>query len=450
MSINPRNDIEARYFTRNPNSLQHFKAYPEATPGGVAKGAYFYPPYPLTMKRGDGPYLWDVDNNRYLDFANHHTGQILGHNNPAVMAAVQKQLSRGVAVGSPMGHETELCAELCDRVGSLQRVRFCNSGTEATLHAIRLARAFTGRPKIAKFEGCYHGSHDAVEISVAPPLEFAGPTNQPLPYPQALGMSAGAVSDTLVLPLGNIDAVDTILSDNAEEIACVILDPRCGVLDLSPDFIRGVRECTKRYGILMIFDEIVSFRMARGGAQEIYRITPDLTSFGKIVGGGFPVGAFGGRAEVMDCYDPTAGSGVGQSGTFSSHPITVAAGLAMLRELTPEAFVHLSRLGDRLSQGLRKALTACPVPATAVNSTSAFSIHFLAEPPIDYRSTTTADRRWTQPLFLALLERGFFLGHSLQMCAISTPTTSEMIDALIDAVADSISDPDVAIAANAR
>ena len=163
--MKPENELEARFFAATPRSLERFKAHADATPGGVAKGAYFYRPYPLTMERGDGPYLFDVDGNRYADFANHHTGQILGHRHPAVMAAIRAQLQRGVALGAPMGHETEACAELCSRVASLERARFTNSGTEASLHAVRLARAFTGRNLIAKFEGSYHGSHDSVEVS---------------------------------------------------------------------------------------------------------------------------------------------------------------------------------------------------------------------------------------------------------------------------------------------
>ena len=445
--MRPANELEARYFAAHPRSREHFAALADSTPGGVAKGAYFYRPFPLTMQRGDGAYLFDVDGNRYADFANHHTGQILGHNHPAVLAAVREQLRRGIAVGAPMGQEKELCQELCSRVASLERVRFCNSGTEATLHAIRLARAFTGRNRIAKFEGCYHGSHDAVEISVSPPAEAAGPAERPTPHPQAPGMSAGAVADTLVLPLGDPDAADRLIGRHAAELACVLLDPRAGVLDLPAGFVRAVRESTTRRGVLMIFDEIVSFRLARGGAQSVYGIAPDLTTFGKIVGGGFPVGAFGGRADVMDRYDPAAGPGIGQSGTFSSHPVTVAAGLAMLRELTPAAFAHLNRLGDRLTRGLRRALSAYPAPATALNTGSAFAIHFLPAPPRDYRASLAADKRWAQPLFLGLLERGFFLGNGLQMCALSTPTTPEMVDGLIDAVADALRDPAVRAAA---
>ena len=306
--MKPANELEARFFAATPRSLERFTAHAGATPGGVAKGAYFYRPYPLTMERGDGAYLFDVDGNRYADFANHHTGQILGHKHPAVMAAVRAQLQRGIALGAPMGHETEACAELCSRVASLERARFTNSGTEASLHAVRLARAFTGRNLIAKFEGCYHGSHDSVEVSVAPPLEAAGPADRPVPYAQAIGMSAGAVADTMVLPLGNLEAAERLIAEHADELACVMLDPKSGVLDLPADFIRGVREITARHGVLMVFDEIVGFRLARGGAQEYYGITPDLTTFGKIVGGGFPVGAFGGRADIMDCYDPAAGS----------------------------------------------------------------------------------------------------------------------------------------------
>ena len=421
---------------------------PDATPGGVAKGAYFYRPYPLTMERGDGPYLFDVDGNRYADFANHHTGQILGHRHPAVMAAIRAQLQRGIALGAPMGHETEACAELCSRVASLERARFTNSGTEASLHAVRLARAFTGRNRIAKFEGCYHGSHDSVEVSVAPPLEAAGPADRPLPYAQAIGMSAGAVADTMVLPLGNLEAAERLIAEHAAELACVMLDPKSGVLDLTgglhPRRARDHRPARRADGLRR--DRRLPAGTGRRPGVLRHHARPDHVREDRrrrLPGGRLR------RARRHHGLLRSGGRerGIGQSGTFASHPVTLAAGLAMLRELTPAAFEHLAALGDRLTRGLGKALAACPVPASAHNNGSAFAIHFRAEPPRDYRSSLDTDKRWVSPLFLALLDRGFFLGHTLGMCSISVPTTPQMIDELVDAVADAVSDPLVKAAA---
>ena len=433
-------EAERRFRDRTPRSLAAFDQYSQTTPGGVAKGAYYHAPYPITIERADGCHLWDVDGNRYVDFVGHHTGQVLGHNHPAVMAAVRSQLDKGVAVGAPMGNEKELCAELCRRVSSLERVRFCNSGTEATLHAIRLARAFTGRPKIAKFEGCYHGSHDGVEISVAPPLEAAGPGDAPLPYAQAIGMAPHAIDDVLVLPLGDMKAAEALIATNADQLAAVIFEPKAGTLDLPPDISSHVRDMTSRHGVLMIYDEIVAFRLARGGAQEHFGIRPDLTTYGKVVGGGFPVGAFGGRADLMDQFDPRAGKGIGQSGTYSANPVTTAAGLAMLHALTPEAYAHLDRLGGRLREGLNLAFREQKLPAVAAGIGSLFAIYLTpgGVAPRDYRSGLALDRSGIHDTFLALANAGYYLPFPLSMCAISLPMGDEEIDGLIDATIDAV------------
>lgn len=426
--------LEDRYRQRNPRSLELYERHRSTTPGGVAKGAYYYNPFPLTMERGEGCYLWDVDGHRYVDFVNHHTGQVLGNNHPAVVEAVKQQMERGIAVGAPMGVEKELCAELCRRVKTIERVRFCNSGTEATLHAVRLARGFSGRPKIAKFEGCYHGSHDAVEISVAPPLEQAGPAEEPAAVVQTGGMSPHAVEEIVILPLNDIDNTERLIARHRDELACVLLEPKAGILDIPGKFIQAVREITRKNDVLLIFDEIVAFRVGMGGAQEYYGIDPDLTAFGKIVGGGFPVGAFGGRADLMDMFDPTAGKGMGQSGTFSAHPLTMAAGLAMLRELTPEAYDHLNGLGDRLSGGLNEMFERNGIDAVALNTGSVFSVYFTSNgKPGSYRDLGGVDKSMAHPIFLALLEQGYFLGFGLGMCAVSLPTEAGHVDGLVNA-----------------
>ena len=426
--------LEERYIGRNPNSREMFERHRDTTPGGFAKGAYYFAPFPIAMQRGDGCFLWDVDGHRYLDCANHHTALVLGHNHPRVAAAVQRQLERGGALGAPVGIETELCAELCRRVASLERVRFCNSGTEATLHAVRLARAFTGRPRIAKFEGCYHGSHDAVEISVSPPLERAGPAAAPVAFAQALGMSPGAVAEALILPLDDAAAVRRLVRKHAGELACILFEPRAGVLDLAPEFVREVRRVARDCGVPFIFDEIVAFRMAWGGAQQHYAIDPDLTAFGKIVGGGFPVGAFGGRAELMDLLDPARGQGSGQSGTYSAHPVTMAAGLATLRALTTEAVAHLNALAERLVAGLNAMFARRAFAAAAFNAGSVFGVRFGAGgAPRSYRAALGTDPELTRRVFQSLLEQGYYLPAGLTMASLSTPMQPAHVDGLVAA-----------------
>ena len=426
--------VEEEYRRSTPHSADAFRRAAPLT-AGPAKGAYFFQPYPLTMARAQGCTLEDIDGRRYLDFANHHSTQILGHNHPKVMEAVRAQLEQGIALGAPTGIETDMAAEMCRRVATLDRVRFVNSGTEATLHSIRLARGFSRKSRIAKFEGGYHGSHDAVEVSVAPPLDRAGPIQAPHSVPGAGGISPYAASEVLVLPYNDEAAVARLVEEHAGELACVIFDPKAGLLPVRPEFARAVREITRRHGLLLIFDEIVGFRVGRGGLQEQFGIDPDLTCFGKIVGGGFPVGAFGGRADIMDLLDSSRGpTGFFQSGSFSAHPVTMAAGLATLRELTPAAFAHLNRLADRLTTGLNDLFARRGFPALAVNAGSVFSIYFIEGKLETYRDLARADRALSHQVFLALLQEGYFLNHTLTMCALSLPMEDRHITGLVTAM----------------
>ena len=425
--------IEATYATESPSSREQFDRDCESMPGG-AKGAYYYAPYPLTMQRGEGCYLYDIDERRRVDFANHHTGQILGHNDPAVNAAVQAQLTRGIALGAPTGNEAALAEEMCSRVTSVERMRFCNSGTEATLHAIRLARGFSGRPKIAKFEGGYHGSHDIVEVSVAPPVNEAGPADAPHSVPTAGGMSPNATSEVIVLPYNNEEAVERLVRCHRDELACVILDPKTGILPVRKEFVQAVRRITAENDVLLILDEVVGFRVARGGAQEYYGISPDLSAFGKLIGGGFPVGGFGGRADIMRLFDNSGGpTGFFQSGTFSAHAMVMAAGLATLQQLTPSAFAHLNGLGERLRAGLDGLSARIDAPFQAVVLGSLFSVYFTDEPLIDYRSLASSDGAMAHRVFLSLLNQGYYLSQGLSMNALSLSMDESHIDGLVQA-----------------
>lgn len=430
--------LEERYRAASPRSRALFEQAQASFPGGIAKGAYYYPPYPLVMERGESCCVFDVDGRRYVDCAGHHTAQILGHSHPAVLAAIQDQLGRGIALGAPVGVETELADEICRRVASVERVRFCNSGTEATLHAIRLARGFSGKPKIAKFEGGYHGSHDVVEVSVFPSVAAAGPAHAPTAVATTGGISPHATEEVIVLPYDDEAAVEALIAQRRDELACVIFDPKAGVLSMRDDFVRFVRDVTQKYGVLLIFDEIVSFRVATGGLQEQCGITPDLTTFGKIIGGGFSVGGFGGRADIMDLLDPTAGKGFGQSGTFSAHPVTMAAGLATLRQLTPDAIDYLNGLGQRLRDGLNDLFAQRHIAAQAVGVGSLFSIHFSAEPVTTYRRLAATDKGMARRFFLALLEEGYYLSPNLTMSALSLAMDPYHVDGLIQATSRAI------------
>ena len=438
MTTTQTSTVESVYRERTPKSFEAFERSCESMPG-VAKGAYYYAPYPITIERAEGCHLHDVDGNRYVDFANHHTTQILGHNHPAIIRAVERQLERGISVAAPMGNEAALAETMCRRVESLDLVRFCNSGTEATLHAIRLAREYTGRHIIAKFEGGYHGSHDAVEISVAPDPELAGPATRPIPVRGAGGMPPNTTDNIVILPQDDQTAVEALIEEHGDELAAVILDPRTGVIPQRPAFIRAVREITRKHDVLLIFDEIVGFRAAPGGVQSLCGIMPDITTYGKIVGGGFPIGAFGGRRELMSLLDPTRGKvRLSQSGSFSGHPVAMAAGHAMLEVLTPDVYDRLDHLTDRLMDGFRDVFTRTGTVATAVASGSTFSIYFTAGPVRTYRDAAAADKRPVPGVFLALLNRGYYLANGLGMNCLSAAMDETHVDGLVESMGEAL------------
>ena len=286
--------LEADYAARNPRSRRQYELGRTVMPGGVAKGAYFSKPYPLFLVSGEGCYVTTLDGQLLLDCANHHTAGVLGHRHPAVMEAVREQLARGVALGGPTTIEYELAQEMTERVPSLERVRFAGSGGEAAQNVLRLVRGWTGRQKIAKFEGAFHGRVDALEISVSPPLDQAGAHAAPQAVPQGRGFVRGAAEDTVILPYNRPEAVARLLERHRDELAAVWLDPRAGILDADREFIRYMRRITADLDLLLVMDEVVSFRVGPGGLQAQCDIRPDLTTFGKIIGGGFPIGAFGG------------------------------------------------------------------------------------------------------------------------------------------------------------
>jgi len=356
-----------------------------------------------------------------------------------VIDSINTQVSRGVVLGGPTGVETELAEELCGRVESLERVRFCNSGTEATLHAIRLARGATGRSRIAKFEGGYHGSHDAVEISVAPPLEAAGDRRAPTPVAGVRGIAPRATDEVLILPYDDVEAVIGLVETHADDLACILLDPKAGILDPVEGLAEAVAAVAGEHDIVLIADEVVAFRLARGGWQQTVGITPDLTTYGKLVGGGFPVGAFGGRADLMDRLDMRGdATGFHQSGTFSAHPVAMAAGLATLRQMTPEAFETLDALGRRLSDGLAEIVARHDLTMSWVVAGSLFSLYFADQPPQCYRDLAACRRQWNPLLFHRLIEKGFYLSHSLGMNALSLAMGPEDVDELVTAIDESL------------
>lgn len=402
-------------------------------PGGDTRTNTFFLPYPLFVEHGEGCRVVDADGNTYLDLLSNYTSLIHGHAQPKIVGHVMKQLSRGTAFASPIESQVQLATTICSRIPSIERVRFCNSGTEATMNAIRAAKAFTGRNKIIKMEGGYHGSHDAALVSVAPLLERAGPSSSPHSVPDLDGVFRGVLEDILVVPFNDVATASNIIERNSNELAAVIVEPVLGSgggIPANPDFLKFLREATQSTGALLIFDEIITFRLSFGGAQEIYGVTPDLTTLGKIIGGGFPIGAFGGKAEIMALFDPSRRK-LFQGGTFNGNAISMVAGLVTLELLTGTEIVRINTLGEQLRQGLSRAFDDSTVSGQVVGIGSLLQVHFATQPVIDYRSAAGSKDLVTL-LHLALLNHGIFTSTRASLC-ISTPMTDAEVNQTIDA-----------------
>jgi len=407
-------------------------------PGGNSRTTTFFDPYPFAIQRGQGAHVWDADGVDRLDFNGNYTSLILGHAPPDVVKAVQAAAENGLSFPGPTEHEVRLAEMLTRRVPSVQAIRFTNSGTEATMNAVRLARAFTGRAKIAKFEGAYHGTHDWVMVSVSGDAKGTGSRRRPKAVAWSAGLPPAVLKHVVVLPWNDADACAEILEEEAAQLACLIVDPmmcNAGLLPPAEGFLARLREITERLGIVLIFDEVISFRTAWGGAQERFGVRPDLTTFGKIIGGGLPVGAFGGRRDIMDFYDPRkSGARISHGGTFNANPVTMAAGIATLNALTPEAYARLDALGERLRGGVTRLLAATRRRGQVTGVGSLFWLHWTTESLSDYRSAKAKDSGAAMRVFLGLLNEGILMTQrGLGACSLAM--TDEDVDRFINALA---------------
>ncbi len=377
-------------------------------PGGVNSPARAFggvDGQPLFIARGDGPYLFDVDGNQYLDYVGSWGPLILGHAHSRVIRAVEEALHRGASFGAPTELETQLAEAIIDAVPSIEMVRMVNSGTEASMSAIRLARGFTGRDVIVKFAGCYHGHVDSLLVQAGSSATTHG-------VPTSPGIPKNCTSDTLVWRYNDVEALDQAFKARGEKIAGVILEPvvgNMGVVTPRPEFLSELRRLTERHGALLLYDEVITgFRLAYGGAQQIYHQMPDLTVLGKIVGGGLPVGAYGGRADIMKQIMP-AGP-VFQAGTLSGNPLAMAAGLATLLELRDHPpYGRLEQLAKRLAEGLHEAAVAAGLPHQVARAGSMWTFFFNPEPVTDYDLARQSDTQRFARFFWAMLDRGIYL-----------------------------------------
>jgi glutamate-1-semialdehyde 2,1-aminomutase len=385
---------------------------------------------PLFIAEAAGSNIADADGNTYTDYVGSWGPMILGHAHPGVVAAIREASERGTSYGAPTEIEIELAEEIIAAYPSIEKVRLTSSGTEATMSAIRLARGFTGRDRIIKFEGCYHGHSDSLLVK-------AGSGLATFATPDSAGVPADFARNTIVLPFNDEAAVRKTLDEQGSEIACVIVEPVAGNMGCvlpRPGYLEALREATERSGALLIFDEVITgFRVAYGGAQELYGVKPDLTCLGKIIGGGLPAGAFGGRADVMDRVAPLGA--VYQAGTLSGNPLAVSAGLAMLRLLKEKnPYDELERLSAKLERGFRDAAGEAAV-ATTVNRVGSMMTTFFTEGPVtEWESAKRADTEMYARFFRAMLEEGIYLAPSQFECAfVSTAHIDEVIEGTIKA-----------------
>jgi glutamate-1-semialdehyde 2,1-aminomutase len=399
-------------------------------------------PNPIYADRGEGCRLIDVDGNEYIDFVNNHTSLIHGHCHPAIVEAVSRQLSRGTAWTAYNEHAIRLATMICDRVESVDSLRFCNSGTEATMMALRAARAYTGKSKMIKSEGGYHGSHDHVEISIIPIVAELGPESEPRSVPEGGGaIAAGALSDVICMAYNNAKLAEPIIRKHADDIAAIIIEPVMGAIGVIPGekaYLQMLRDVCSELGIVLIFDEVQVFRLGYGGAQGIYGIQPDLTCFGKIIGGGFPVGAFGGRREIMEVFAPTRPGSIMHGGTFNGNPISMVAGVTALDLLPAGEIERINGLGESLRAGFRRTLAEVGIKGHVTGLGSMSNLHITAAPAVTGPRDVMANNSMVMhALNLALLNAGIMsIGRGLYN--ISTPMTRVEVDACVTALQEAL------------
>lgn len=407
---------------RNATSRHAYDRASAVFPGGDTRRVTYYRPFPAFVDEAAGCRLTTVDGEDLVDFVNNYTQSVLGHAPPPVVEAVQERFARGNGLAAPTDVATDLATRLVERVPSMSKLRFCNSGTEATMNAIRAARAHTGRDAVLKARGGYHGTHDTASVGVTGP----GPENPGVPQ---------AVASTVeTVPYNDTESLKETFATRGEELSCFIVEPFMGAGGAIPAdvaYLEAARDLTREHDALLVFDEVISFRLAPGGLQAEYGIDPDLTTLGKLIGGGLPIGAFGGRDDVMALFHPDEGE-IKHSGTFTANPATMAGGLATLEAFDAAQIEHINELGARLRERVRDvAASRGDIPVTVTGQGSIFQIHFT-DGPVEPTEDGTRHAETAHRLFLKLHNRGIFLTPR-GMGNLSTPMTAAEVDSFVTA-----------------
>ena len=428
----------ARFLERGSASAHLHAQARELIPGATSRLHYLFKPYPIYARSGRGCRLTDIDGDERIDCLNNMTALIHGHADAQVSAAIVEQVQRGVSFSEPAEPEVALARLLSERVPSVQQVHFRSSGTEAVMMAVKLARAFTGRSRIAKFEGAYHGYYDYVQMSFSSTPANWGSAQAPQSVPSSAGLASAVADEVLVLPFNDRAGVERLLAQHGKDMAALLFEPlsnRAGMVLPQPGFLDFLHQITRRYGIVLIFDEVIAFRLGQAGAQGRYGGKPDLTAFGKIIGGGLPIGAVGGRADIMALLDPAgAGPRVISGGTYSGNPLSAVAGLAALNKLTPAMHARLDAMGARMRTGLNQIFRAARQSAQASGDGSLFQIVPTDRPLTNYRDVPqdAAAFDWLDRLHRGLLCNGVIVSHRGLSC-VSSPMGDAEVDAVLGA-----------------
>lgn len=419
--------ILEEYRAQNPGSLDAWEKAKRVLPSGNTRSALHWQPFPLCLRRGRGSHNWDVDGNERIDFNFNNTSLILGHNHPKAVEAAKAQWEKGTVLGAPTETEPRLAEELAGRLKGADRVRFTPSGTEANMQAVRVARAYSGKPLLAKCVGAYHGSWDAVPLT-----------------PDTVGIPQEVKDCTVYFPYNDAEAAEEVIKRHRHELAAVIVEPTMRDMTPRPGFLQAVREATEDNDVLLIFDEVISFRLSHGGAQAHYGVTPDVTTMGKIIGGGFPVGAYASTEELLRPLSipgaelpETASPMLGFSGTFNAHPLAMAAGLAVMKEMKPSVYERMAVLGDSMRKGLKEALAGEGVTAHVGGVGSLFSVAWTDREVMDHETSRTADRGLFTLFNLGMMNRGvFILGHP----NVSAVQTEEELEKALRAAGETVAE----------
>ncbi len=428
-----------KYNSRTPKSKKHHKEAEKFAPGGIQSLIRCFPPHPFIIAKGEGSKIWDIDDNEYIDYCMSYGPLIAGHSHPKIVKAITEQAKKGTLYGAPHEKTTLFIKELLKRFPTMDKFCLTNSGAEANAHVSRVARAYTGRDKIMKVEGCYHGASDYLEISVGPPIEEAGPVEAPRIYKESEGIPDDASKNTVVVPYNDPYIVEQMFRKHEDEISMLILEPillNSGCILPKKNYLRDLRKITRENDALLVFDEVkTGCRIGPGSVSEIYKVKPDMVVLGKAIGGGLPLAAFGGTKKIMEKIAPIGK--VRHSGTYFGNPLSVAAGLTCLRDImNRRAYAYMNRLGKELLDGVKDVVSDSGVKATVSGIGSVGIIFFNDALPVDYRSAVISDQELWYKYWISMINEGVLISGNTwhQTWFVSVAHTNEDITRTINAV----------------